>query len=114
MPAVFQIHNELGTALLVSGAANNASGGTLDARAAGNFAVMAVQCSGNSAIWDLMMSPDNSNFVTALTVTATVGTTGVYQISAYYPFVKFAARLIYSAAGGSATVNSFYRAGYGR
>ena len=114
MPAVFEIHNELATALVVSAAANNVSGGTFDARAAGNFAVMTVQCSGNSAIWDLLVSPNSELFGTALTVTATVGTTGFYQISAYYPYVKFATRLVYSAAGGSATVNAYYRAGYGR
>ncbi len=114
MPAVFNLHDDFGTALLVSGAANNASGGTLDARGAGNFAVMTVQTSGNSAIWDLLVSPNNEIFGTALTVTGTVGTTGFYQISAYYPFVKFATRLVYSAAGGSARVNSYYRPGYGR
>jgi hypothetical protein len=114
MPAVFNLHDDLGTALVVSAAANNVSGGTLDARGAGNFAVMTVQTSGNSAIWDLLVSPNNLVFGTGLTVTGTVGSTGFYQISAYYPFVKFAARLIYSAAGGTATINAYYRPGYGR
>lgn len=108
------VYNDLGTALLQSGAVNNASGGILDARAAGDFAILMVQTSGNSAVWDFQYSPDGVNFATALTVTATVGTTGMYQVSAYYPYVKFAARLIASAAGGSARVNAYYRPGYSK
>lgn len=108
------VYSDLGTALLQSGAVNGASGGILDARAAGDFAILEVQCSGNSAVWDFLFSPQGTDFGTALTVTATVGTTAFYQVSAYYPFVKFAARLVASAAGGSARVNAYYRPGYSK
>lgn len=96
---------------LISGQIANGTGSGLDCRGAINFGILEVRSTGNSALFDLLYSPNGTDWATALSVTATNGATSMFQISAFYPFVAGGARGIFSAAGGSATAYAFYRPG---
>lgn len=113
MPAVFNIFTDLDGWLISGAAANNVSGTALDLRTCQPWAIAQVKCTGNSAIVDLMYSPNGTDWATAITYTATNGGTAYSQISAFYPYIKAATRLVYSAAGGSARAYVYYRAGMG-
>lgn len=97
--------------LVRSASANGVTGSALDCLLAPNYGILTYSVGGNSAIWDLMVAADNSIFVTALSVTSTAASSAQLQISAYYPYIKAGARLIYSAAGGSAVVTINYTPG---
>lgn len=116
MPNWGGVYSDLAGSLLVSASANNASGAgstALDLRASQPWGILETKCTGNSAILDFQYSPNNVDWATALSITATNGGTAFAQISAFYPYVRAQARLVYSAAGGSAVAHAYYRAGIG-
>lgn len=96
---------------LLSGQKANGTGAAFDFRGAIDFAICEVKCTANSAIVDVLYSPQGTDWATGITVTATNGGTSLFQVSAYWPFVAAGARGIYSAAGGSATAYVYYRPG---
>lgn len=94
-------------AFLLSGANASGAGGAIDCRASwGGY--LHYEASGNSAIFDLQASPDQSRWMTFATYTATATQSGTAQHSAYYPYVRAVAHSVYSAAGGSANVWVFW------
>lgn len=98
---------------LISGVSASAVGRVFDTRLANNYAYLYYSGGGNSAIFDLQASHDATAWMVAGTYTATAGGQGTAQIAAYYPFVRVNARLMYSAAGGSAKLAVYYAPGLG-
>ena len=102
------VHTPMGGWVISGASANNVSGTAFDLRAAINFAIYEIKCTGNSAIVDLLFSPDGTDWSTAVSTTATNGSTAMLQVSAFYPWINVANRSIFSAAGGSARTYAIY------
>lgn len=96
---------------ILATASGNRTGGAVDLRDFPNYGLLGWRCSGNSAIAELQAAPDDTGYATFLTITATVGQTGVAAVSAWYPYVRAIARSVYSAAGGSAQISFNYTPG---
>ena len=93
-------------------ASGNRTGSGIDCRNAANYGLLSYFCVGNSAIFDVKTGPDGAVYQTALSITATAGTSAIVQVSAFWPYVRADARSIYSAAGGSAVLSVHWAPGY--
>jgi hypothetical protein len=96
---------------LASARATQGTGSGVDCRHTSHFAWLRWCVSGNSAVFSLDASDDAQTWLAALTVTATVGTTGYSSLAGYFPYVRANVTKVASAAGGSAQVTIFYAPG---
>lgn len=96
---------------LVSAVSASATGRAFDTRNAKNYGYLYYSAGGNSAIYDFDVSHDATAWVTQATITAAAATPGIALVNGYFPYVRVNAKLMYSAAGGSAKLAVYYAPG---